>query len=536
MRASIFDINPRSTPLPMVTNAPNTPSSLSTTLLRHVSVGPHAERMEIKAPFTGEPTVSLPLCSADDMRDAVGRARQAQASWAVTPHRLRRAILLRYHDLVLDHQDELMDLMQLEAGKARRHALEEVVDVANVARYYAIRAERMLRARRRRGALPWLTHTVEYHHPVGVVGLIAPWNYPLSMAITDAIPALLAGNAVVLKPAEQTSLTALRAVELLVEAGLPNALFQVVTGEGPTLGPALIDTVDFVGFTGSTNSGRIVARAAADRLIPCSLELGGKNPAIVFNDANLDKAVEGLVRGCFTSAGQLCISIERVYVQSGVYDEFVSRFAARVERMRLGASSDYDIEMGSLVSPAQYEKTVAHVEDALAKGADARAGGRARPDVGPYFYAPTVLEGVTPDMTVAAEETFGPVVSVYRVEDEADAVRQSNASAYGLNASVWTRDTTRGRRIAQQLTCGTVNVNESYAATWGSVDAPMGGMKASGLGRRHGREGLLKYTESQTVSVQRGLALGPEAGQNAAKFAGLMTTALRILRHIPFLR
>lgn len=494
---------------------------------------PNADHLVVRAPFTGEPTVSLPLCSADDMRGAVDRARHAQASWAKTPHRRRRAIVLRYHDLVLERQDELLDLIQLEAGKSRRHALEEVLDVAIVSRYYAKNAERMLRSRRRRGALPLLTWTVEHHHPLGVVGLIAPWNYPLSLAVTAAIPALMAGNAVVLKPAEQTSLTALRAVALLVEAGLPEELFQIVTGEGPTLGPALIDAVDFIGFTGSTKTGRTVARLAADRLIPCSLELGGKNPAIVLDDADLDRAIEGLIRGCFTSAGQLCISIERLYVQAGVYEPFVSRFVARVAQMRLGGSSDYDIEMGSLVSQAQFDKTVAHVEDALAKGAVARAGGKPRLELGAFFYAPTVLEGVTSEMSVAAEETFGPVVSVYRVDDEAHAVRLANASAYGLNASVWTRDTARGRRIAQELHCGTVNVNESYAAAWGSVDAPMGGMKASGLGRRHGREGLLKYTEAQTVSVQRGLPLGPEAGRDVAKYAKRMTMALRILRRLP---
>lgn len=271
-------------------------------LLRRVSAGPDAERLVVRAPFTGEPTVSLPLCTPDDLLAAVARARRAQVPWAETPHRRRREILLRYHDLVLSHQEELLDLMQLEAGKARRHALEEVLDVAVVARHYAVRAERMLRPRRRRGALPLLTQTVEHRHPVGVVGIIAPWNYPLSMAVTDAIPALLAGNAVVLKPAEQTSLTALRAAELLVEAGLPEGLVQVVTGDGPTLGPALVGAVDFVGFTGSTRTGRTVAQGAAEHLVHSSLELGGKNPAVVLDDADLDRAVEGLVRGCFNTS------------------------------------------------------------------------------------------------------------------------------------------------------------------------------------------------------------------------------------------
>lgn len=514
---------------------PSVPVSVES-LLDRVRVSPDAERLDVRAPFTGETIVSLPLSTPDDLRAAVERAREAQAAWEATPHARRREIVLRYHDLVLDGREELVDLMQLESGKARRHAVEEVLDVAIVARHYAVRAERMLRPRRRRGALPLLTTAHEYRQPVGVVGIIAPWNYPLTLAITDAIPALLAGNAVVLKPAEQTTLTALRAVDLLHEAGLPEGLFEVVPGDGATLGPPLVQSVDFVGFTGSTRVGRIVAAQAGEHLVHASLELGGKNPALVLDDADLDRAVDGLVRGAFANAGQLCVSPERVYVADAVYDAFVARFAERAGQLRLGASASYDVDMGSLASQAQFDKVTAHVEDALAKGAVALTGGEPCPDLGPLFYAPTVLEGVTPEMDVAAEETFGPVVSVYRVADEDEAVRLANDSEYGLNASVWTRDTARGRRVAQRIECGTVNVNEAYAATWASVDAPMGGMKASGLGRRHGREGLLKYTEAQTVAVQRGAPLGPGVGEDACRFVERMTTALRVLRHLPLVR
>jgi succinate-semialdehyde dehydrogenase/glutarate-semialdehyde dehydrogenase len=369
-----------------------------------------------------------------------------------------------------------------------------------------------------------------------VVGVIAPWNYPLSLAITDSIPALLAGNAVVLKPDSQTPFTALWAVQLLIEAGLPRDLCQVVTGAGAELGSAIIAGVDYLTFTGSTATGRTVARQAAERLIGCSLELGGKNPMLVLDDANLRMAVEGAVLGCFASAGQLCVSIERIFVHQHLYDAFLQRFAARTRELRLGAGFGYDIDMGSLVGPKQLATVKQHVDDALAKGATVRAGGQARPDLGPYFYEPTILTGVTPEMAIYDEETFGPVVAVYPVGSDDEAIARANASCYGLNASVWTRDRARGHAVARRLHAGTVNVNEAYAAAWGSVDAPMGGVKASGLGRRHGAEGIRKYTEPQTVAVQRLHPIAAPRGFPNRLYAQAMLGYLWAIRRIPGLR
>ena len=494
------------------------------------------EALSIRAPFTGQVIGTVPACTEADVQLAVRRARAAQVGWAQWPAARRRDVLLRYHDRILNWQETLLDLVQLESGKARRHAFEEVLDVANNARHYAYRAAAYLQPQRRKGALPLLTRTHEHRHPVGVVGLIAPWNYPLALAASDAIPALLAGNAVILKPAEQTSYTALLAVQMLYEAGLPEHVFQVVTGRGSEAGPPLIDAVDFVGFTGSTSTGRRVAEQAGRRLIKSSLELGGKNPMVVLNDADVPKAVAGALQGCFTSAGQLCIAIERLYVQRGVYDAFLAAFVDGTRRLRLGAPFDYSVDVGSLVSEAQRDRVQACVQDAVARGATLRCGGRARPDLGPFFFEPTILTGVTPEMQVAREETFGPVVSVYPFDAVDEGIAMANDSAYGLNASIWTRDVQRGRRLARQIACGTVNINDAFFTAWGSVDAPMGGMKASGFGRRHGREGFLKYTTSQTVAVQHLWPMTPPPFLKVEDAARLMTTAMRLFRHLPGLR
>ncbi|WP_396612096.1 succinic semialdehyde dehydrogenase [Haloferax sp. S1W] len=461
------------------------------------------DSLPIHAPYDDSVVGEVPSCTPDDVRDAVSKARAAADEWAAWPVEDRVAVIRRFHDALLDRREDLLDVIQTETGKARVDALEEVLDAATAARYYGNHAGQVLGSTRRGGAIPLLTKTVEHHHPVGVVGIISPWNYPLSLSISEAIPALLAGNGVVIKPDEGTPFTALWGLELLRECGLPDDAVQVVTGEGPTLGEPLIEAVDYVSFTGSTEVGRTIAETAGRHLTECSLELGGKNALLVLDDANVERAARGAARGCFANAGQLCISIERIYVHESVADDFRDAFVREARALTLDAGYDYDHDVGSLLDDALLETVEAHVENAVEKGATVLTGGRARPDLGPYFYEPTILTDVTPEMTLADEETFGPVVSLYEVETVSDAIEQTNDSAYGLNASVWTENTERGEQVATRLEAGTVNVNEAYAAAWGSFDAPMGGMKDSGIGRRHGRRGMLKYTESQTVATQR---------------------------------
>jgi succinate-semialdehyde dehydrogenase / glutarate-semialdehyde dehydrogenase len=502
-------------------------------LARRVEAADASRRREVTDAMTGQPLGHVPHCTAEDVAAAARRAREVQVQWAARPVAERAEVLLRLHDLVLAHQDEVLDLIQLENGKARRHAFEEVIDVALTSRYYAHTAEDYLRPKRRQGVQLMLTEVWEHHHPKGLVGVISPWNYPLTLGISDALPAIVAGNAVLAKPDDQTPFSHLWAVRMLERAGMPPGLVQTVTGPGSELGTPIIEESDFLMFTGSTSTGRTVAKQAAERLIDYSMELGGKNALLVLDDADVGKAARGAVRAAFSNSGQLCISIERIYVPTAMWDDFVDRFVTAAKAMKLTAGLDYSADMGSLINAKQLETVTQHVDDAVGKGATVLAGGRARPDIGPYFYEPTILSGVREGMDAYEDETFGPVVSLYPVDSEEEAIAKANDSRFGLNFSVWTSDRERGRRVAARLQAGTVNVNEAYAAAWASVDAPMGGMKDSGVGRRHGEHGITKYTESQTIATERVLPVGAPPWIRADRHARVMTTGLRALRRIP---
>jgi succinate-semialdehyde dehydrogenase/glutarate-semialdehyde dehydrogenase len=489
--------------------------------------------VEMAAPFTGQPIATLPQIDDPDVRAAFARAREAQRGWAARPVSERAKVLSRLHDLVLERQDEVLDLMQVETGKSRLDAYDEVAVTAMTAAYYGRKAPKLLAPRRAAGALPVFTRTTEVRHPKGVVAMISPWNYPLALTGMDAIPALVAGNAVVQKPDNQTALSALWLHELASAAGLPQDVWQIVLGRGSKIGTALIEEGDYLGFTGSTETGKGLAAQAAALLTSYSMELGGKNPMIVLPDADVGRTAAGAVTACFSSAGQLCVSVERIYVHESVLASFVQAFADRTSAMRLGSSLDYSSDMGSLTSADQLETITAHVEDARAKGASVVVGGKARPDLGPLFYEPTILTGVREGMALFKEETFGPVVSVYGYRDLDDAVARANDTRYGLNASVWTRDRRAGERVAARIHAGTVNVNDGYGAAFGSLDAPMGGMGESGVGRRNGAEGLLKYTEVQTIAAQRVVPLRPGRMVPSRVWTKALTAGLKVLKRLP---
>jgi len=461
---------------------------------------------------------------------AVAKARVAQKSWAKVPVAKRAAIFRRFSKLVLERQAEILDLIQAETKKNRLSAFEELLDTAQLTHYYGRHAAKILKPQKRRGAFPILTKTVEVHRPVGVVGVITPWNYPFTLPATDIAPALISGNSVVLLPDELTPKIADLMLSLMQEAGLPEGLVTIVHGGGRKYGSDLIQAADFIMFTGSTATGRIVAAQCAERLIPFSAELGGKNPMLVLSDADPAKASEGAVRACFSNSGQLCVSIERIYVVEKHYDEFLTAFAANTERMQLGAGTDWEIAMGPLISEKQFVRVRDQVVDAVSKGAKLVTGGRVRPDIDPNFFEPTILTNVTDDMELGRGETFGPVVAVYKVADDAEAIARGNDTDYGLNSSVW--GGAAAKRAAGQMESGTVTVNEGFSASFASHDAPMGGMKTSGIGRRHGRQGLLKYTQPQTIAVQRLIGIAPIGKQSNQAFAKLVTRLLGIWNKI----
>lgn len=482
--------------------------------------------------YTGEVITALPQSTPADVERAYAEARDAQTLWAAWPLDRRLAVMKRFHALLLKNWSLVVDLMQAETGKARRMSFEEVCDVAMTTSHYVKNAKRILGEHKRGGVVPIASTSTEVRVPKGVVGLISPWNFPFATSLSDAMPALIAGNGLVLKPDNKSTLCVAAGVELLYQAGLPAGLLQIVCGEGPDIGPALVDHADFVMFTGSTATGRFVGERAGANLIDCTLELGGKNPLIVMPDANLDETIPGATFGAFLNAGQACMHIERIYVSEAMEEEFTQRFVASAQGLVLGASYDFSPQMGGLISPAHLERIVDHVEDARAKGAEILTGGRARPDLGPTFYEPTVLRGVTPDMRLAREETFGPVTAIYTYRSLDEAVVLANDTDYGLNASIWGTDLEAAERLGRRIQAGNININDGLAASYASKATPSGGLKNSGVGARHGDAGMLKYTDVVNVAVLKKQVLSPPADVDYDAYVKQTVMSLKAMRRL----
>jgi succinate-semialdehyde dehydrogenase/glutarate-semialdehyde dehydrogenase len=488
-----------------------------------------AERRTTYTPLTGQAIGTLPVSTPQDVDRAFATAREAQVEWSRRSPKERAGVLARLADVVIARQDEGCDLAQLETGKARIHAFDELAEVAINARWLARKAPKILK----RGLVPGLTPVTwatTLHHPKGVVGVISPWNYPYILSISDAVAALVAGNAVVIKPDSQTPFTALWGAQQLVDAGLPEGLFQVVYGSGRALGTPLIDNSDYMCFTGSTATGRVVAEQTGRRLIGCSLELGGKNAAYVAADANLDWAAEGILRDCFGNTGHTCISMERLLLHEKIAEPFLEKFLPLVRGLRLGAGLDYDSDIGSISTQQQLDVLTEHIEDATGRGATVLAGGKARPEIGPLFFEPTVLDSVPPAAVCSTEETFGPLVGVRRVADDDEAIAVMNDTDFGLHASVWSGNRRHANELAARVETGTVGINEAYTVSWASVAAPMGGRKASGLGRRHGVEGVLRFTETQSIIHQHLMSLKSVLGRGGQRYSTRFSFLLRLTK------
>ena len=451
--------------------------------------------------YTGETITALPQSSPEDVVTAFGEARKAQQIWASWSLKKRMKVLSTFHGLLIENYETVVDLMQVETGKARRMDFEEVCDVLMTTSHYLKVAPRVLKERKHGGVVPIVSTSTEVHVPKGVVALISPWNFPFAISLSDQMPALLAGNGVVLKPDNKSTLCVSFGIELLYKAGVPAGLIQIVCGEGPDIGSAIVENADFVMFTGSTATGRVIGALAGQNLIDCTLELGGKNPLIVLEDANLEETVAGAMFGTFLNAGQACMHIERIYVPRKLEAEFTRRFVAEVEKIRVGAAYDYGPQMGGLISSVALDRVQSHVEDAVSKGATVLTGGKARPDLGPTFFDPTVLSGVTKDMVHGTQETFGPVVSIYTYDTVDEAVELANDTDYGLNASVWGSDLKKAEAVGRRIQSGGININDGLACSYASKATPSGGFKNSGVGARHGDYGLLKYTDIQNVAV-----------------------------------
>ena len=452
-------------------------------------------------PATGEEIGRAALMTAADVVQSVRFARAAQPAWAALSYRERAAYVLRARELVLAQTEEIAKLISLETGKPPAEAISmEVVPTLDLMNYFARNAESMLKRQKidigQYGYLGRSSYI--FYKPLGVVGIIAPWNFPWATPLDEIAMALMAGNAVVVKPSELTSLTALKIGAIFKEAKLPEGLLEIVTGDGST-GAALVNArVDKIMFTGSVATGKRVAEAAAKQLTPVVLELGGKDPMIVLEDANLENAARAAIWGAFCNSGQACASIERCYVHEAIAQKFTELVVKETCALRQGEPAVEGVDVGAMTNERQLQIVESHVSDAIAKGARIATGGNRLNDTGGWFHEPTVMINVDHTMELMTEETFGPVLPIMTFKTDDDAVRLANDSIYGLTAAVFTSDIRRGRQLAERIDAGTVMINE-VVYTHAVAQTPWGGVKQSGYGRTHGRLGLLEMVTPQHI-------------------------------------
>jgi acyl-CoA reductase-like NAD-dependent aldehyde dehydrogenase len=464
-----------------------------------------ATTIAVENPATGELITTIPLLGAEDIEPMAQRAHVAQPAWEAIGFEERGKVLRRAQKWMLDNAERVIDVVVSESGKTHEDAqLADLGYTVSALGFWAKEAPNYLADER----VPSWNNPVAVgkkliirYAPVGVVGVIGPWNYPIANSFGDCIPALAAGNSVILKPSEVTPLSSLLMEEMMRECGLPEDVFQVATGDGST-GAALIAGVDCVMFTGSTRTGKTVMKAAAEALIPCYLELGGKDPMIVCADADVERAANAAAFYSMNNGGQVCISVERVYVEEPVYDEFVQKVTDNIRELRQGAPAGVGtVDIGAVTFPPQLEIIDSHVRDAVEKGAKVLTGGHPHAESG-RFYEPTVLVDVDHTMKCMQEETFGPTLPIMKINGPDEGVRLANDSEFGLQASVWTRDVRHGEELARRIDAGVVCVNDAQV-NYTALNLPMGGWKASGLGTRHGAGGIRKYTKVQSLLVTR---------------------------------
>ena len=454
-------------------------------------------------PSNGEEIGRAPLLNAAEVAAAVVRARAAQPAWAALSYRQRARFMLRAREIVLDQIDEIATLISRETGKPVTEAISmEIVPTLDLMHYFAENSQQLLDQRSINLGQYNLMGRSSYvvYKPLGVVGIISPWNFPWATPLDEVVMALMAGNAVVVKPSEFTPLSGLKLADIFKQAELPSGLLEIVTGDGTT-GAALVEAgVNKIMFTGSVNTGKRVAEAAAKHLTPVVLELGGKDPMIVLEDANLANAARAAVWGAFCNSGQACASIERCYVHESVAEQFVDLVIKETRLLKQDKASNDGIDVGAMTNERQLQIVESHVSDAVEHGAKVRTGGHRITDSRGWFHQPTVVTGVDHSMKLMRDETFGPVLPIMTFKTDEEAVRLANDSTYGLTASVFTRDIARGGRLAEQIDAGTVMVNE-VVYTHAVAQTPWGGVKQSGYGRTHGRLGLLEMVTPQHIHI-----------------------------------